>query len=153
MDCGRSRHIFAALERSIATAVVGDEPAGFADQQHARGGVPQGQAVLPETIHLAGRDPGEVERGGAEAADAGNVRRDRSVDFCPLDWIAAAQERNSGADQAVGEFPPRGYAKPRVLEPRPPTLFGPEALVRERLIDEALGDFAAAARLPLFDRD
>ena len=41
----------------------------------------------------------------------------------------------------------------RVLEPGAPALLGPEGLVGQRLIDQRLGDLAAAAGPPLLDRD
>src|SRR5439155_2336398 len=97
---GRSSDIFAALERAIAAAIIGDEPPGLADQQHARGRVPQVEGVFPIAVHPPRRDPGEVECRRAEAADAGDVRSNGGVDLRPLFRIAASDERDSGADQA-----------------------------------------------------
>ena len=84
----------------VGAAIIGDEPARFADQQHAGGGVPDVEIVFPEAVHPARRDPGEVERGGAEAAHARHFGRDRGVDLRPALAVAAAEVRNAGADQA-----------------------------------------------------
>src|SRR5215217_579160 len=66
---------------------------------------------------------------------------------------SAAEERNPRADQAVGEVSAGGDTQTGILKPGAPALFGPEALVRQRLIDQALRDVGTAARLLLFNRD
>src|SRR3954463_4451467 len=54
-----------------ATAVeVGYASACFFYQQHAGGGVPRVEVELPESIHAARSDAGEVKRGGTGAAHA-----------------------------------------------------------------------------------
>ena len=87
----RAGEIFAALEAAVGAAVIGDEAARFLDQQHAGGRVPDVEVVFPEAVEPAGGDPGEIERRRAEAADAGNFRRDRVVDFSPAVAVAAAE--------------------------------------------------------------
>ena len=61
----------------VAAVELGDEPAGLAHQQNARGDVPARQAVFPESVIAAGRDIGEIERGRAEAPDAGDLLHHR----------------------------------------------------------------------------
>src|SRR4029079_1851343 len=75
------------------------------------------------------------------------------VDFRPGLGIAASAMGNPGPDQAFAEVAASRYAKPRVLEPRAAALFGPIAVVGQRLIDQRLGDLGPAAGLLLLDRD
>ena len=63
--------------------------------------------VLPETVHAAGRDIGEVERGGAQAADAGDLAHDVAQLDQIIAVMAAAEMRNAGADHGVGELAAR----------------------------------------------
>src|SRR6185503_3790659 len=58
--------IFAALERTVGTAIIGHEAARFPDQQHARGGVPEVEVVLPEAVHPPRGDPCQIERRRSE---------------------------------------------------------------------------------------
>src|SRR3954468_24878130 len=60
---------------------------------------------------------------------------------------------DSSADQAIDKVAPRRDSKAGVLEPSAPALFGPVAIVSQRLIDEPLGDLGASAGLLLLDRD
>ena len=54
-----------------------DAAAGLGDQQRAGRGVPGVEADLPEAVDAAGGHVGEVERGGAGAADAGGLLHHR----------------------------------------------------------------------------
>ena len=60
-------------EHRVAAVGIADEAAGFAHQEHAGGEVPRREVALPIGIEAAGGDPGEIERRGAEAAQAGEV--------------------------------------------------------------------------------
>src|SRR4029079_4135644 len=64
--------------------------------------------------------PGKIKGAGAEAADAGDLRRDRRVDLRPLDRVAAPEERDSGPDQAVGEMAAGRDAQARAPARRAP---------------------------------
>ena len=57
------------LDADVPAREVGDEPAGFADQEHARGDVPGREMLLPEAVEPAGGHVGQVERGRAGPAD------------------------------------------------------------------------------------
>ena len=59
------------VEHLVLAVGVADEAAGLAQDDDAGGEVPGAQVALPEAVEAAGGDPGEVERGGAGAADAG----------------------------------------------------------------------------------
>src|SRR5206468_3142830 len=107
----------------------------------------------PESVHPSGGDPREIERGRAEAPDAGGVRRNGSVDLRPLLGIPAAEERNARANQAVGKVASPRHAQPRLVEPGSAALLRPEPLIGQRLVDEALSNLGAAAGLALLDRD
>src|SRR6185369_7180533 len=61
----------AALHVAFLAGEVADEPARLAHEERARGHVPGREAELPEAVDAPGRDPREVERGGAGPADAG----------------------------------------------------------------------------------
>src|SRR5690606_20484445 len=54
--------------------IVGDDAAGLADQQVARGHVPRLQPGFPVAVEAAGGEPGEVGGGRAGAADTGDGR-------------------------------------------------------------------------------
>src|SRR6185369_4953481 len=153
MDRGRASEEFAAFERTVSTAIVGHEPSRLADQQQARCRIPWLKLVFPETVHSTGGHPGEIKRRRTETTDTGDVRCKRKVDLGPFLRIALAEERDSRADDAVGEVAPRGNAKPLVLEPGAPALLGPEALVGQRLVDKPLRDLGPAARLLLLNSD
>src|SRR3546814_1192448 len=84
---------------------------------------------------------------------------DWSSDVCtsdlaaPFGEIAVAEKRNTGRDQRVRQVASRRNAQPLFLHPRAPALFGPEALVGERLIDQRRHRFPRAVRARLLDRD
>ena len=71
-------------DRLRTAAIVGDEAAGLAHQQAARGGVPRLEIAFPEPVVAARRHPGEIERGRAEAADARDLRPECVVDPGPF---------------------------------------------------------------------
>ena len=52
-----------------------DDPARLAHEQVARGVIPLGEPVLVEGVQAARRDPGQVERGRAGAADVARPRQ------------------------------------------------------------------------------
>ena len=60
--------------------------------------------LLPETVEAAGRDIGEVERGRAQAADAGDLGHDVAQLDEVVAVMAAAEMRHAGADHRVGEL-------------------------------------------------
>ena len=53
---------------------VGDDSAGFANDQNAGRNVPRREHELPEPVESPARDVGKVERGRSGAPDAGGVR-------------------------------------------------------------------------------
>ena len=114
------------------------KPPASRTSSDAGGDVPELEILLPEAVEAAGRDPGEIERGRAEAADAGDFGRDRVEDLVEAVEIAMALVGHAGGDQRIGEVAARGDAQPPLVEPGAPALLRPEALVGERLVDQAL---------------
>jgi hypothetical protein len=95
---------------------IADETAGLAHEKNAGGHVPGRQIALPKAVEAAGGHPGEIERGGAEAAQAGEMIL-RGRDFvAPEHEIAPAVVRQPASDDGVGEPLPRGDADAPVVE-------------------------------------
>jgi hypothetical protein len=69
-------HAFALLQEVGFAGEVADQAAGLGDQQRAGGHVPGRQAGLEEAVGEAGGHVGQVERGGAGAAQAGGALHD-----------------------------------------------------------------------------
>jgi ABC-type amino acid transport substrate-binding protein len=101
----------------------------FLDQQHAGGHVPRRQAHLPEAVETAGGHVGQVERGGARAADAGGLlgelleHRQVGVDVVEL------AEGEAGADQRLVEAGAARHADAAVVEEGAAAARGGEQLV------------------------
>src|SRR5687767_14930606 len=93
----RRQHL-ALGQRRVGAAIVGDEAARLAHQEDARGDVPELEILLPEAVIAPRRDPGEVERGRAEAADSGDLRTDRVEDLLEAVEMAVALPRHAGGD-------------------------------------------------------
>ena len=60
----------AAVQAIGAAGEIADDAARLAHQHDARRHVPEIDVALPIAVEAAGRRPGEVQRGGAEAAHA-----------------------------------------------------------------------------------
>ena len=73
-DCRQTSAGFGDGQRGRAFE-VGDDAAGFANEQDAGGDVPRREAQLPERVEAAAGDVGEVERGGAAATNARRCAR------------------------------------------------------------------------------
>src|SRR3546814_4523041 len=85
--------------------------------------------------------------GRSEAADAGYFGCDRVQNALEPGHVAMAHEGNAGGDEGIGEVAPRRHAQATVLKPGALALFRPEALVRQRLIDQPGDNRAARPRL------
>src|SRR3954470_24766078 len=92
----------ARRQAGFAAAKIGDEAARLAHQDDAGGDVPELEILLPETIEPASRQPGEVECGRAEAANACHFRRNRVEDMVETTEVAMRLVGNAGGDQRVG---------------------------------------------------
>ena len=121
----------------VAAVEVADKAAGFAHQKNARGHVPRRQIALPIGVETAGRDIGKVERGGAEAAQPGEMPL-RGENLLPgLRKIAAAVMRQPAGDHGLGKLAPPGDAQPAVVEERALAALGDIKLVVRRIVGRA----------------
>ena len=134
----------AAGEHGVAAVEIGDEAAGLAHQDDAGRHVPGREAALPVGVEAAGRDPGEIERGRAEAAQArdlvlhgGRSRGGRARD-------RRGRVRQPAGDDRVGEPLARGDAQAPVVEEGALAALGGEQLVVGRIVDQAGDDRALA---------
>ena len=89
VDAGRSGEDVAAGDVAVAAVEVGDDAAGFLDQQRSGRHVPGREAELEEAVEHAGGGVGEVESRGAAAPDAPRLEED------------VAKEREVGVERAV----------------------------------------------------
>src|SRR5262245_1211039 len=140
----------AGREHGIAAVEIGDEAAGLAHQGDAGRHVPGREAALPIGIETAGRDPGEVERCGAEPAQTGDPLLHRVVLVAVEHDIAAARMRQGTGDHCVGEPLASRHPQPLVVEERALAALGGKKLVADRIVDDAGNDRALALEC---DRD
>src|SRR3546814_5535228 len=110
------------------------------------GDIPKLQVAFPKAVETPCRDPGQIERGRSEAADARYFGRDRVQNALEPGHVAMAHEGNAGGDQGIGEVAPRRHAQATVLKPGALALFRPEAFVRQRLIDKSCDNRAEIGR-------
>src|ERR1700738_4914499 len=93
----------AGLQRIIVAFDATDDAAGFAHDDLAGRDIPGLQIALPKAVETARRDEGQIQRSGAEPAQA----RYLVLDFRHLQTrkieIAAADMRQSAADHAVAK--------------------------------------------------
>src|SRR5690349_20772063 len=73
VDSRGARQYVPSRPPALAAVEIGDEPAGLADQDRSRRGVPGREAELEEAVEDAGGRVGEVERGASRAPDGANV--------------------------------------------------------------------------------
>src|SRR4051794_28811455 len=65
-----ARDDMALVQDGVATIEIGDKAARLAHQDDARRHIPGRYIALPIAVEAPGGDPGEIERGGAELAQA-----------------------------------------------------------------------------------
>src|SRR5581483_10264610 len=88
-------------EHDVMAIEIGDEAAGLAHQNYACRHIPRREVPLPISIEASRRDPGEIERRGAETAQPGEVLL-RGGDFAPGEGeVAAAVMRQSTGDDGI----------------------------------------------------
>lgn len=90
-----------AAELVRISGEVGDFAAGLFDEQDAGGGVPGLQAKFPEAVEAAGGDAGEIERGGAIAADSVRALSEFAV-VLKIGAGFAVAHGETGAEEAGG---------------------------------------------------
>src|SRR3546814_9057498 len=71
------RDDLAAFNGAIPAPEIADESACFAHQKDTGGDIPKLQVAFPKAVETPCRDPGQIERGRSEAAEARYFGRDR----------------------------------------------------------------------------
>ena len=134
----------AGRDRRFAAVEIGDEAAGLAHQQHAGRHVPRRKVALPVRIEAAGRDPGEVERGCAEAAQP-RVRLLGRGDLAAREHeVAATEMRKSAGDHCVGKSLPGGDPNAAVVKKGAFAALGDKQFVVRRVEGQRGDDHAAS---------
>src|SRR5215467_6668706 len=145
-----ARENAAGLDHIVASVEIGDEAAGFAHQRDSRRHVPRRQPALPIGVEAAGRDPGEIERCGAESPQSGDPLLHRDMLAAREFHVAAAGMRERAGDSRVGEPLARRHPQPLIVEEGALAALGRKQLVIDGIVDDA-GDDGAFALEP--DRD
>src|SRR3546814_1332299 len=97
------RDDLSAFNGAIPAPEIADESACFAHQKDTGGDIPKLQVAFPKAVETPCRDPGQIERGRSEAADARYFGRDRVQNALEPGHVAMAHEGNAGGDQGIGE--------------------------------------------------
>src|SRR4030088_2094035 len=100
----------AGLERVVIALDAGDGAAGLAHDDLAGREIPGLQVAFPIAVEAAGRDVGEVERGGAEAAQPCDLVLHFHHFQARQLMVAAADMRQSAGDHAFVELAAAGDA-------------------------------------------
>src|SRR6185295_18186329 len=143
---GRSPgHDVAAGEGAFPAVEIGDDAAGLAHQQRAGADVPGRQAELEESVVDAGGRIGQVEGGGAAAADrlgvAEDVTEDGEVHVQRRESAKRKPGRQEGAVQSRAFGDPYASAVPE----RAAAAHGAEQVAAFRILDDAGEQLVAAA--------
>ena len=131
-------------EHVVAAVAIGDEAAGLAHQDEPGRDVPGLDIALPIAVEPAGGDPGEIERGGAEAAQAGDLLLHGAGFLARQREVAAADMRQAAGDHGVGKPLAAGDADALLVQEGALAALGDEHLVVGRIVDQA-GDHRALA--------
>src|SRR5712692_3482163 len=134
----------AGQEWGLAALEVGDEAAGFTHQDETRRDVPGRKVALPVGIEAPGRQPGKVERGGPEPAQAGDLLLHGGDLLAGEREIAAAEMRQPAGDDRVREPLARRHPQPPIVEEGALAALGGEQFLVRRIVDQAGHDGALA---------
>src|SRR5215475_5786320 len=137
----------AALLKHALRAVGGaDVATRLAHQDQAPGDIPRFEVTLDKAVEAAGGDPGEIEGGGAGAAQPAGAGH-QGLTFTEEPLVArAATVGNAGADQAVGQVLAVGNTQPPIVNKGALAALSRVKLVEDGIIDEAADDFAVALK-------
>src|SRR5581483_1782285 len=113
---------------------------GLAHQDQAGGDVPGRQVALPIAVEASGRDPGEIERGGAEAAQSRHLVLQHGDLLARQRKVAAAVMWQAADDDRIDEPGAAGHAQAAVVEEGALAALGGEQLVIGGIVDEAGDD-------------
>jgi hypothetical protein len=113
-------------EHRVTAVEIADVAARLAHQDDAGGHVPGRKVALPVGIDAAGRDPGKIEGGGAEAAQAHGLLLHMSEFLAELREPAAPPMRERAGNDRILEPAARGHAQAAIVEERALAAFGGE---------------------------
>jgi hypothetical protein len=136
----------AARQLRVRLVEADHHAAGFLHQHEASCDVPGREAALPEAIETAGRNPGEVERSGAEAAHGGDFHTHAGQLFQEFLCAIDAKLRDSGGDYGFVQLAARADAQALVIDPGAFAFLGPEQLVAHRIEDHARAQLAVTLK-------
>src|SRR5262249_11814235 len=142
-DVSGGERIVTALDARYRTA-------GLAHQDLSGGDVPGRQVTLPGAVQAACGHEGEIERGGAEAAQARHLVLDRRHLGAEHRVVSAPDMRQPAADRALAELAASGDAQPLVVEESTLAALGDIELVIGGVVDHARNDRVVALQS---DRD
>src|ERR1700687_3838546 len=137
-------------EHVVAPVAIGNEPAGLAHQDQPGRHVPGLDVALPIAVEPSGRNPGQIEGGGAKAAQARDMLLHGAGFPARQRDVAAADVRQTAGDHRVGEALAPGGADALLVQERALAAFGDKHLVVGRIVDQAGDDRALALKR---DRD
>src|SRR5579883_3030937 len=127
----------ALAQDGVPSVHVADIAAGLAHQQKPGGKIPRRKVALPIGVEPPGRDPGEVEGGGAIAPQAGEILlRLRDLAAGKVEVAAAAVMRHAAGNNGIGEVAARRQPQPMIVEKGTLAAFGDEHLVVGRIRSE-----------------
>ena len=128
---------------SLPSQSVTNPPASRTIKQ-CRPPCPTARVALPIGVEPSGRDPGEIERRCAEAAQARHLFLHHRKLLAELREVAAAEMRQAAGKHRLGESLARRDADAPVVEVGALAAFGGEHLVVDRIVDQAGDDRAFA---------
>ena len=130
------REELAALDHPVAAAEIGDEaarlltssmPAATSQRLRSDSQKPSNRPAATQARSSA------AEPSRRMPATSGATAPKMRLHCAKSPW---PRNGNAGRDQRIGQVAPRRNAQALLLQPGAPALFGPEALVGERLIDQ-----------------
>src|SRR3546814_16272885 len=97
------RDDLAAFNGAIPAPEIADESACFAHQTDTGGDIPKLQVAFPKAVETPCRDPGKIERGRSQPADARHFGRDSGQHALAPGHDATAPEASTGGGKGKGE--------------------------------------------------
>src|SRR3546814_13813493 len=96
------RDDLAAFNGAIPAPEIADESACFAHQKDTGGDIPKLQVAFPKAVETPCRDPGQIDRGRSDAADAPYFGRGRVTNSTEQGTDAMAHDGKPGGPKENG---------------------------------------------------
>src|SRR5690554_4972341 len=135
-------HDLAFFQELVATGEVADQAARFLNEQASGGHVPFGGSELREGVIAAGGDVGQIQAGGAAAADAGSLA-DQAAEHAKIvvqvgDLILL--ERETGTQQSAVQALAVTYPQTLAVERGTTATAGGEFFLADRVENDRVLD-------------